>query len=150
MTFEEDLELALMNLVSTKWSISEGSLAKSKMLFHRNMRKVEGTLKEPNVIFAENVDVLAWDNEGMAECMASIIIRTRIQAEGTENTEVDATKVLKKDMRVEIFRILKEETLPDGWEWGHITRRVNSDNFDMQAALLGEDLFVSIAYQRSG
>lgn len=145
---EEDLELSLITLLSEKWSLTD-SLAKSKVIFHRNMRKVEGTLQDPNVIARENVDMNKWDKEGMAECLASIIVRTRIQAEGTTNEEVDKTKILKTNMRAEIYRILKDETLPTGWEWAHITRRVNEDSFDIQPALLGESLFVTIAYQRS-
>jgi len=146
---EEDLELSLITLLSEKWKLN-GELAKKQIIFHRNMRKVEGILQQPNIIIRENVDALAWDKEGMAECLASIVVRTRIQAEGTTNEEVDKTKVHKTNIRTEVLRILKEETLPTGWEWAHITRRVNGDNFDIQPALLGEDLFVTIAYQRSG
>jgi len=146
---EEDLELSLITLLNEKWNLAD-DLEKSKVVFHRNARKVEGTLQDPNVIARENVDVLKWDKEGMAECLASIVVRTRIQAQATTNDSVDEAKVLKTNMRVEILRILKEETLPTGWEWAHVTRRVNGDNFDFQPALLGEDLYVTIAYQRVG
>ena len=69
---------------------------------------------------------------------------------GTANEEVETTKEAKTQMRTEILRVLKEEVLPDGWEWAHVTRRINGDNFDIQPALLGEDLYVTVAYQRSG
>lgn len=146
---KEDIELTLLNFFKTNWSL-EGALKKDKVLFHRNMRKVEGTLTEPNIIFRENVDVNAWNNEGMADCLISIVVRTRIQAEGTVNLEVEKTKKLKTNMRKQIYDILREKTLPTDWEWAHVTRRVNADNFDIQKALLGEDLYITVAYQRSG
>jgi len=147
---EEDLELSLLSLFKNNWNLT-GDLHKDKIFFHRKMRKIEEVLTQPNIIIRESVDVNAWDKQGMAECLASIVVRTAIQALGTADQEVEATKQLKKSIRSEVYRILREATLPSGWEWAHITRRINADNFDtIQPALLGEDLYVTIAYQRSG
>lgn len=146
---DEDIELTLLNHISENWGLRD-DLGKDNIAFHRNMRKVEGILQQPHVVSKENVDALKWDKEGMAECLASIIVQTRVQSNGTTNVELENTKKLKTEMRTEILRILKEADKPDGWEWAHVTRRVNGDNFDVQPALLGEDLYVTVAYQRSG
>jgi hypothetical protein len=52
-----------------------------------------------------------------------------------------------------VYRILKamdDETIdkPTGWEWAYPTRRTNTDNFDMGSPLLGEDINITLAYQR--
>jgi hypothetical protein len=144
----EDLELQLKTLLETNWEVAV------KPLFHRNKRRVEGALSEPNVIIAENTDVNAWDKEGMADCRALIVISTKIPCAGTTNEEVEKAKETKYDFREEVYRILKamddaEIEKPEGWEWAYPTRRSNTDNFDMAPALLGEDINITLAYQRT-
>ena len=144
----EDLELQLKSLLETNWEI------KPKPLFHRNKRRVEGSLSEPNIIISENTDVNAWNAEGMADCRALLIVQIRIPCAGTTNEEVEKTKQTKYEYREEIYRILKamdngEIDRPTGWEWTYPTRRTNTDNFDAPMFLLGEDINVTIAYQRT-
>lgn len=147
----EDIELQLLTLLKDNWSVET-----EKIIFHRNMRRVEGSLTQPNIIIREQTDVNKWDKERMAECLILVIIRTRIPAYGTTNEEVETTKALKHEIREEVYRILNvandldDDSIekPDGWEWGYVTRRINGDNFSISPALLGEDLNISIAYQR--
>lgn len=142
-----DLELQLMNLLKTNWQIE-----RKDILFHRNMRRVEGALTQPNIIIAEQADVNDWSNESMADCRAVILVHTRVNVGGTTNEALEEAKVLKFDMRKEVYRILLHTSRgilpkPDRWDWAFPTRRLNSDNFDIPSPFLGEDIFVTIAYQ---
>lgn len=147
----EDLELQLLTLLKDNWH-----LERENTLFHRNMRKVEGSLTQPNIIIREKTDVNKWDKEGTGECLALIVISTRLQASNTTNEAVETAKETKHNLREEIYRILgiandPQDTSiakPTGWEWSYVTRRINKDNFDASPALLGEELNLSIAYQR--
>lgn len=147
----EDIELQLKTLLQENWSVKT-----EEVIFHRNMRRVEGSLTQPNIIIRDGTDINKWDKEGMAECLALVLIRTRISAHGTTNEEIEIAKALKHEIREEIYRILKiandtdDNSIkkPDGWEWAIVTRRINGDNFDAPLALLGEDLNITICYQR--
>jgi len=144
----EDLELQLKTLLEENWSVKA-----EKALFHRNMRRVEGSLTQPNIIFRETTDVNKWNTENTGECLALITVTIKIQADSTSNEDVDKAKEIKHEMREEIYRLLKavneaEIDKPAGWEWAFVTRRINRDNFDIEPALLGEELNITIAYQR--
>jgi len=143
----EDIELQLLTLLETNWEVEP------KPLFHRNKRRVEEALTTPNLIVAEQTDVNSWDKESMADCRALIVISTKVPCVGTTNEEVENAKEIKHDFCEEVYRILKamddgELDKPTGWEWAFPTRRTNTDNFDMSPALLGEDINVTLAYQR--
>jgi len=145
----EDIELQLLNLLQTNWSVE-----KDTTIFHRNMRRVEGILTQPNVIIKEETDVNRWDTEGSGECLALITVKIRMQAKSTTNESVEETKELKHKFIEEIYDILKKVNngdlkTPEGWEWGYITRRVNEDLFDVEPPMLGEGLNITIAYQRT-
>ena len=147
----EDLELQLLDLLKKNWTTE-----KDTVLFHRNMRRVEGIIEYPNLIIKDLTNVDKWSTEGTGECMALVMVRTRIKANDTSNKAVETTKELKHKLREEIYRILaiandvNDETIkkPSTWEWAYVTRRRNGDNFDVQPAILGEDLNIAIAYQR--
>jgi len=144
----EDIELQLINLLQTNWSVEKDST-----LFHRNMRRVEGILTQPNVIIKEDTDVNRWDTEGSGDCLALVTVKIRIQAKATTNEAVEETKVLKHNFIEEVYNILKkvnngELATPEGWEWAFITRRVNEDLFDIEPFMCGEALNITICYQR--
>ena len=147
----EDLELQLLTLLKDNWSVEA-----EKVIFHRNMRRVEGSLTQPNIIIREQTDVGKWDKESTAECLALIVVSTRLQASNTTNEAVETTKETKHELREEVYRILKAAndssdtsiTKPTGWEWAYVTRRINKDNFDSPIPLLGEELNITVAYQR--
>jgi hypothetical protein len=143
----EDIELQLLTLLETNWEVVP------KPLFHRNKRRVEEALTTPNLIVAEQTDVNSWDKESMADCRALIVVSTKVPCVGTTNEEVENAKKIKHDFCEEVYRILKamddgELAKPDGWEWSYPTRRTNTDNFDISPALLGEDINITLAYQR--
>src|SRR4030042_98295 len=143
------LELQLLNLIKDNWSL-EAPIP----LFHRNKRRLEGGLDETNIIIADVSDVNNWTNEGTADCLALLQVSTRIPSTGTTTEEVEKTKLLKHSIREEIYRIIEAVDdggieKPTGWEWCHVTRRSNQDNFDAPKILLGEDLNITIAYQRT-
>jgi hypothetical protein len=144
----EDIELQLLMFLETNWEVEP------KPLFHRNKRRVEEALTTPNVIIAEQTDVNSWDKESMADCRALIVVSTKIPCVGTTNEEVENAKTIKHDFCEEVYRILKAMDdggldKPTGWEWAFPTRRTNTDNFDMSPALLGEDINITLAYQRT-
>jgi len=147
----EDLELQLLTLLKNNWSVKAETV-----LFHRNMRRVEGSLTQPNVIIREQTDVGKWNKEGTGECLALIVVSTRLQASNTTNEAIETTKEIKYDLREEVYRILRVANdssdtsieKPTAWEWAYVTRRINRDNFDAPIPLLGEELNIMVAYQR--
>jgi len=144
----EDLELQLLNLLQTNWSVEKDST-----IFHRNMRRTEGILTQPNVIIKEETDVNRWDTEGSGDCLALITVKIRMQAKATTNESVEETKELKHKFIEEIYDILKKVnngdlTTPDGWEWVFVTRQVNEDLFDIEPFMGGEALNITICHQR--
>jgi len=98
----EDLELQLLNLLKDNWEVD-----KDKILFHRNLRRIEGSLQQTNIIVAEQTDVNKADKEAMLECLALATVRTRVPAQGTTNELVEEAKTLKHTYREEIYRILR-------------------------------------------
>jgi len=145
----EDLELQLLNLLQNNWTTSD----KDTILFHRHMRRVEGSLNQPNIIVCESTETDNADKEGMLECLAIVIVRTRIPSAGTTLTDLEAAKEKKHQYREEVYRILSEMdkgtiTKPTGWRWAHVSRRLNGDNFDAPTPMLGEDIHVKICYTR--
>ena len=144
----DDIELQTKKLLEENWSVE-----KDNMVFHRNMRRVEGGIQQPNIIICEQTEVDGWNKDGMAECLALVVVRTRIPTKGTTNKDVEDAKELKWKMREEVYRILQEVfsakiAKPSGWIWSVVTRRQNGDNFDASPPLLGEDLNVTICYER--
>jgi len=145
---EEDMELQLLKLLKENWQVD-----KENTLFHRNMRRVEGALTQPNVIVCDVTDIDNWNKEGMAECLALLVVRTRISVGATTNEAVEEIKQQKHKFREEVYRILKavddgDIEKPEGWEWAFPTRRQNEDNFDAPTPMLGEAINVTIAYER--
>lgn len=145
----EDIELQVKKLLEENWQVEKDSI-----IFHRNMRRIEGSYKQTNIIICDSTDINNWTVEGTADCAALVTVRTRISSLGTTNEEVEKAKELKYKLREEVYRIFKavdsgEIDKPDGWEWGYPTRRQNGDNFDAPTPMLGEDINITIAYQRN-
>jgi len=145
----DDLELQLKTLIETEWNLPAPT-----PLFHRNKRRLEGGLDETNIIVADVTDINNWTNEGTADCLALLQVSVRVPSAGTTTEEIEKTKLEKHGIREEIYRIIEavdDGTIdkPDGWEWCHVTRRNNQDNFDSPKPSMGEDLNVTIAYQRT-
>ena len=154
----EDLELQLLALLQDNWTLEEPlnvdeTGSQKGILFHRNKRRIEGALAQPHLIFREVGDTEDWNNEGMADCRAVVAVESRISCEAINNDQVEATKAQKVVIREEIIRILKAVndgtiTAPTGWIWAFPVRRTNLDTWDSPTPMLGEEVMITIAYER--
>jgi len=142
-----DFEDELRTLVRDKWSLT-GNLARKKLLFTTSILSPEEIVKktlEFHLMGGSQRPLSA--QVGSAEGDARVGVLIRVKAKSESRKAIEEAKKSKADMRIELDRIVRKETLPTDWEFALLERWDNRDSRVFTPPLIQDEVIVRIKYQ---
>jgi len=147
----KDPETELLTLLTENWALT-GSYSKKNIRFHRAYVDPKLLRPKPQVIVGH---VRAQQEMLPETAMVQLHGEYRVTAtvyvwsQDSSIPKQEDAKDGKWTIMEEIQRILKEATLPSGWEWAYVEAHENRDEPLLSPPLMGEHLIVFVKYTRT-
>jgi len=141
--FEDELR----SFVREKWALT-GELQRKKLLFTTGILSPEEILQKTLEFHdAGGSQTLLSAQTGSVEGNSYVTVLIRVKASSESRKSMEKAKASKHQMRIEVDRILRKETLPSEWEFAVVERWTNRDSRVFSPPLFQDEVRVWIKYQ---